>query len=233
MNRTGSTRKAVDASRVVAYIRCSTEEQHLGPEAQRAAMERWCAANGATLVAVHADLGVSGGAPLDKRPGLLAALDALAATGAGALLVAKRDRLARDTLLAAMIERLAERNGARVLTADDVGNGEGPEALLLRRMVDAFAEYERAIIRARTKAALAVKRGRGERVGEVPYGYHLAADGRHLEADLAEQRVLSEARTLRSQGLSLRAVAAELARRGFVARNGRTFAATQVARMVA
>ena len=44
------------------------------------------------------------------------------------------------------------------------------------RMVDAFAEYERAIIRARTRAALAVKRGRGERTGEVPYGFRLAED---------------------------------------------------------
>ncbi len=73
------------------------------------------------------------------------------------LLVAKRDRLARDVVVAAMVDRLAERHGARVLAADGTGNGDGPEAMLMRGIVDVFAQYERALIRARTKAALAVK----------------------------------------------------------------------------
>jgi DNA invertase Pin-like site-specific DNA recombinase len=38
-------------------------------------------------------------------------------------------------------------------------------------IMDAAAAYERALIRARTKAALAAKRARGERSGEVPYGF--------------------------------------------------------------
>jgi len=47
-----------------------------------------------------------------------------------------------------MIERLVERNGGRILSADGIGAGEGPESALLRAMVRAFAEYERALIRA-------------------------------------------------------------------------------------
>src|SRR5688572_24763258 len=89
----------------VGYLRVSTEDQSLGLDAQREALTRWCAANGATLVAVHVDQGVSGGAPLEERPALLAALDELRVRGAGVLLVAKRDRLARDTLVAGMVER--------------------------------------------------------------------------------------------------------------------------------
>ena len=46
------------------------------------------------------------------------------------------------------------------------GNGDGPEHALPRNIVAAFAEYERALIRARTRAALAVKRARSERVGQ-------------------------------------------------------------------
>lgn len=49
----------------------------LGPEAQRAALLRWAEVRGLQLVAVHEDRGVSGAAPLDRRPGLLAALDSL------------------------------------------------------------------------------------------------------------------------------------------------------------
>lgn len=231
MRRT--SRRPGNPSLVVGYVRCSTEEQNLGPEAQREALARWCAANGARLVAVHEDAGVSGAMPLDKRPALLAAVDAVAAHGAGVLLVAKRDRLARDVVVAAMVERLAERHGARVLAADGAGNGVGPEAMLLRGIVDVFAQYERALIRARTKAALGVKRARGERTGGlVPYGFHLAADGVHLERNEAEQAVVALARSLRADGWTLRAIAGELAARGIVPRTGGAWHPQTVARLV-
>lgn len=211
-----SRRPATEAARrAVGYVRASTDEQHLGPVAQREALARWCADNDTELVTVCEDLGVSGGAPLDKRPGLLAAVDALAELEAGVLLVAKRDRLARDTMTAAMVERLADRTGAKVRTADGTGNGDSPEDMLMRRMVDAFAEYERALIRTRTRAALAVKKARGEKTGgDVPYGYRLAADGVHLEAEPNEQRVVSLVRRLRGEGLTLRAIAARLTAEG-------------------
>src|SRR5260370_31933372 len=85
-------------SRAIGYIRVSTDEQALGPQAQREALRRWCATNGAELIATFEDLGVSGGLELDKRPGLLGALDALKAHNANVLLVAKRDRLHRGVL---------------------------------------------------------------------------------------------------------------------------------------
>lgn len=218
---TRTARITADAKRIVGYVRVSTEEQNLGPEAQREALGRWCAANGAELVAIHNDLGVSGGAELDKRPGLLAAIDSLRAHRAGVLLVAKRDRLARDVVVAAMVERLAERSGARVLAADGAGNGDGPEALLMRGIVDLFAQYERAVIRARTRNALAVKKSKRERTGSVPYGYRLDLDGRSLIDDEAEQRVVRAVRELRAAGLTYRAVCDELASAGYVPRSGK------------
>ena len=78
----------------------------------------------------------------------------------------------------------------------------------------AFAEYERALIAARTRAALAVKAGRGERVGQVPYGYVVAADGVALVADPDEQRAVALVAALRAAGLSLRAIAACLEAEG-------------------
>ena len=218
-------------SKVVGYIRVSTDEQHQGPRAQRDALEAWCTRTGAELVAVFEDRGVSGAAELDKRPGLLAAVDALEEHGAGVLLVAKRDRLARDVMLAAMIERMAERAGAVVSAADGAGEGPGPEALLLRRMVDAFAEYERAVIRARTRAALGAKRTRGERVGAVPLGSRVAADGVHLDADPGELEAIRIVRELRAAGLSIRKIADELEARGVPCR-GKSWHPTTVARLL-
>jgi len=228
-------RPTPNPSRVVGYVRVSTDEQNLGPEAQRDALTRWCEANGAELVAVHVDHGVSGGAPLDRRPALVDALADLSALSAGVLLVAKRDRLARDVTRAAMIEARADAVGARVVSAAGEGSdtdADDPAGLLMRRLVDVFAEYERAMIRTRTRTALAVKARRGERIGEVPLGSRVAADGVRLERDDAEADALDTIRELRSAGLSIRAVARELNRRGVPAR-GERWHPTTVARVLA
>jgi DNA invertase Pin-like site-specific DNA recombinase len=218
-------KKSADARKVVGYVRVSTEDQNLGPDAQRAALQRWCASNGAELVAVHEDHGISGGAPLEKRLGLMAAVADLTVHGAGVLLVAKRDRLARDVMLATMLDRMVEREGARVQTADGVANGDGPEAALMRGMLDLFAAYERGIIRARTKAALAVKKSRGEKLGgSVPFGF--ASSGAALVKDPAEQAVLATVHQLRADGLSFRAIAERLNTDGAPARGARWHATT-------
>lgn len=215
-----ATKTKANKAAAVLYVRVSTDEQALGPTAQRAAADRWCAARGVQLVAVCEDVGVSGGAPLDKCAGLLEALRQLEAHGAGVLLVAKRDRLARDVVKAAMIEQLAARVGAEVASAAGEGEGTDPAAALMRTMVDAFAQYERALIGARTKAALAVKKAKGERVGRIPYGFQLAADGVQLVPHEGEQAVVATIRGLRAEGLTLAAIAAELEARGLVPREG-------------
>lgn len=217
--------------KVIGYIRVSTDEQHLGPEAQEETLRSWCDANGAELVDIYTERGMSGGAPLDKRVGLLSAVAALKESGSTVLLIAKRDRLARDVMVAAMVERLVSKAGAKLVTANGAGNGDSPESLLMRRMVDAFAEYERALIRSRTKAALQVKRTRGQRTGQVPYGKQLAADGVHLEDNSLEQRVLSGIRSLRDEGLSIRAIAERLNVEGTPAR-GAKWHPTTVARIL-
>lgn len=161
----------------------------------------------------------------------MAALGELRALRAGVLVVAKRDRLARDVYVAATIERAAVAGGARVVSADGTANGDTPADAFMRTILDAAAAYERALIRARTKAALAAKRARGERSGEVPYGYRADDTGR-LDADEAEQAVLAVVAELRAAGLSHRAIVAELRARGLVSRSGRPFAKTQVAWML-
>ena len=102
----------------------------------------------------------------------------------------------------------------------------------MRTVIDGAAAYERGLIRARTKAALGVKKARGERIGELPYGYRLAADGVRLEANDMEQSVLVAVGELRAAGLSQRAIVAELAARGLMSRASAPFQKTQVARML-
>ena len=107
-----------------------------------------------------------------------------------------------------------------------------PDAAWSREALDLARAYERAVIRSRTRAALAAKRSRGERIGTLPYGYRLAADGLHLEAHDAEQAVVASVRQLAGEGLSQRAIVAHLAGRGVVGRKGAPLQQTQVARLL-
>lgn len=230
MTRTERSARPGNPLIAVAYLRVSTDEQRLGPEAQRASIEAWAKREGVAVVAWHADAGVSGGSDLADRPALVAALGELRAARAGVLVIAKRDRLARDVAVAATIERAAKACGAKVQSADGTANGDSPADAFMRTMLDGAAAYERALIRARTKAALAAKRARGERAGAVPYGYSATREGR-LVLDDAERGVIAVVRELRAAGATLRAVVSELARRGLVSRTGRAFQLTQVARI--
>src|SRR3984957_6757938 len=87
--------KGGSPSVAVAYLRVSTEDQHLGPEAQRAAITAYAAARGITIVSFHEDR-VTSVAEVEDRSGLTAALLSIVEHGAGLLLVAKRDRLSGD-----------------------------------------------------------------------------------------------------------------------------------------
>jgi site-specific DNA recombinase len=221
-----------NSSIAVAYLRVSTEEQHLGPEAQRRQIEGWAQRQEVTIVAWHADHGISGAAGIDHRPGLAAALNELRARRAGWLVVAKRDRLARDVMLAGAIEKVVRSSGGRLASADGAPTGDEPAEVMQRQIGDVFAEYERAIIAARTKAALAVKKARGERVGTVPYGFHVAANGVQLEPDAGEQATIAAAWVLRNRGVTLRGIASMLDLDGHKSRKGTAFTHVQVCKML-
>lgn len=221
--RTRQKHRLGEASKAVAYLRVSTADQHLGPEAQRASIAAWAAKASVAVISWHVDHGVGGGTDLDDRPGLVAALGELRVHGAGVLVVAKRDRLARDVYVAATIERAVAHGGARVVCADGVGNGETPADAFMRTILDAAAAYERALIRARTKAALAVKRARGESTGTAPYGFRVGSDGKTLEHEPGEQAAIAELCALRASGLSFRSIRLEATARSIVSRRGRPF----------
>ncbi len=225
---------AVTGGRAVGYRRVSTADQAdsgLGLEAQQAAIEAAAARLGVPLVQTFTDAGVSGGLALEYRPALIAAVDMV---GAGdILLVAKRDRLGRDVLNVAMVERLVERRGGRVYSAAGEGtDDDGPTGQLMRTMVDAFAAYERAIIRNRTKSAMAAAKRRGQRVGCVPWGHRVGDDGRTLVENADERATLAEIRKLRARGYALITICDELNGRGWRNRQGRRWQPSFIAQLL-
>lgn len=218
--------------RCIGLVRVSTNEQAisgLGLAAQRLAIQDHATKLGLPLLAIHEDGGISGSAPIEERPGLLAAIADLQPSDL--LLVSKRDRLGRDPLLVAMTERLVARKGARVVSCAGEGTeGDDPSSILMRRMIDAFAEFERLLIGARTKAALKAKVARGEPVGCAPYGFRWIEGRLELNAD--EQNVISMIRELRASGLKLREVETELRARGVVGRTGQPLSLPRISALL-
>jgi hypothetical protein len=68
--------------------------------------------------------------------------------------------------------------------------------------------------------------------GETPYGWKLSRDRRRLVVDRDEQRVMAVVRHMRSRGMTIRAIVAELKSMGVVSRRGRPFGIGSVFRML-
>lgn len=207
--------------KAVILVRVSTEHQAnsgLGADAQEASCVEYAKNHELTVGAVHLELGVSGGLDLDKREGLLAAINDC---GKGdVLLVSKRDRVSRQMLVMAMVERMLQKKGARLVSADGVANEDTPEAALMRSIITSFAVYERSLAKTRTKAALAAKKAQGKRyTRRPPFGWDFV-DGQMVK-NSREQEALELINQLRGEGHTLRAIADELAERGFNSRSGK------------
>lgn len=212
----------------VAYLRASTDEQALGMDAQRAAINAWADRQRISVAAWYEDLGVSGGAELEDRPGLLEALEAIKHIRAGVLVAHKADRVARDVYTSELVKRELRGGGATLALVEGI-SGDDPFSEMAATVMDAAARLERRMIQARTKAALAVKKAKGQRVGSVPFGFQLMPDGVHLEPNPKEQPALFRIIELRRQGLGGRRIAEVLTAEGYKPRgSGWNFGNLQV-----
>jgi len=165
--RQKATRSDPDTTRVVGYIRVSTDEQAtsgLGLEAQRAVIVAECQRRGWVLTEVYEDAGASAKSMVG-RPALQEALDAVRSHEAAALVVAKLDRLSRSLLdFAALMED--SRTGGWALVILDLGvDTTTPSGEMVANVMATFAQFERRLIGQRTKDALAVKKAQGVKLG--------------------------------------------------------------------
>ncbi len=139
------------------------------PHAQRAQIESWAAREAGPVVAWFEEHGVSGPRDATERPGLSAVLHALREQGAGVLVVAKGDRLARDGVIEGMVDKLVGRAGARGVSSG-VGNRNSPADQHLQSILDSAAAFERSQIQDLTRVEFAVRKTREERLGAFPGG---------------------------------------------------------------
>lgn len=219
--------------KAIGYVRVSTDrqaEQGVSLEAQEAKIRAMATVQGADLLDVIVDGGES--AKSLNRPGLQRLLGLVNAGKVEAVIVAKLDRLTRSVKdLCGLLELFEKRKVALISVAESLDTGSAAGRLVITIM-GAVSQWEREAIGERTRDALRHKRGNGERVGNIEYGYRLAADGTHLEPDPAEQAALSAMREFRAGGHSFRAVASILNQHGHRTRRGTPWRLESVVRAI-
>lgn len=162
--------RGVKTERAIGYIRASTSEQAdsgLGLEAQRAAILAECERRGWRLLEVYEDAGASGKS-LSGRPALTEALRAVEEGTAGALVVAKLDRLSRSLLDFASLMVRAQTKGWNLVALDLGIDLSTPAGEFMANVMASAAQWERRIIGQRTRDALAVRKAQGVRLGRPP-----------------------------------------------------------------
>jgi DNA invertase Pin-like site-specific DNA recombinase len=213
----GRPRKIEQArsSRVICYLRVSTDEQResgLGLAAQRTRLEQELSIRGWTDTIWIEDGGFS--AKSLDRPGITRALELLASNDAGILLTAKVDRLSRSLLdFAALMDR-AWREGWEIIALDLGVDTSTPAGEMMANVMASFAQYERRLISQRTSAAMAAKKSQGAKFGSPA---HLC-----IAPDTAARII-----ELRSSGATLQHIADTLTTSGVpTARGGKWFPST-------
>ena len=201
----------------IAYIRVSTRKQSLGLEAQQTTLARFAEAEGYRLIETFQEMETGKGHDaLDRRPQLAASLKA-AKQHKAPIIVAKLDRLSRDVhfISGLMVHKTP-------FIVAELGADADPFML---HLYAALAEKERRLISQRTKDALAAAKARGVELGG------LNAKG-IKNRDAAKERAQALLPILAElNGMSARAIAAQLNVRNISTPNGGPWCAVTVIRV--
>jgi DNA invertase Pin-like site-specific DNA recombinase len=215
--------------RTINYYRVSTAKQGrsgLGLDAQRAAIEAFCASRGCEPLGEYVE---TESGKRDDRPELAKALHHAKVTGA-TLIIAKLDRLSRNVAFLAKLQDA----GTKFIAAD---MPEANEAMV--HVMAAMAQAERKAISQRTKDALAAAKARGCKADGTPFkagrlgnpmgakafgpnkGNTAAVAAIKAKAQAFATDIMPIVAEIKSEGhTSLRAIASELNARGIMTARG-------------
>lgn len=218
------------------YRRVSTDHQDNSLEVQEALNIEYCKRMSFnSLPQAYADPDVSGSIPFIERPGGRALLARLQHGDVKVLVTAKQDRLGRDTLdTIATIRKVWEMGIVPHFPGEGGALPRTPQNELLFEIKASVAQYERNLIRDRTRAVMRHKFDKGELTGNVPFGFdcvytftdgstlasaHALSTGqlgprkpvsKRLQANSAEQETLRRMAAWRAAGMKLYQIADQL-----------------------
>lgn len=202
------------------YLRVSTSEQVTGDgfDRQLAAIQRYAGREGIIITQVFRE-DLTGKTDMENRESFMAMVIALESNGVKTVVIEKLDRLARDLMVQESIVADLKKRGFTILsTCEPDLCGDDPSRILMRRMIGAFADYERAMIVMRATSAKRRMRERGEWIGgQFKYG-----------TNEGESAAIERMKALREAGESLGSIAHTLNAQGFKTRHGKQWHASTV-----
>lgn len=212
--------------RALIYTRQSTDDQDTTQASQAHDCQAWATSNGYEVAGIYHDE-ISGATPAQERQGFQCML---ADIQAGDIIVSKRrDRLGRDVVENAIAERLITERKARFTTTTGADSST-PIGAVSNQIEDVFAGYERALIKQRTRAALAELRRQGKPSGTPTLGskiiYHVTLQNGEevtigeLADDIDERTKIDLVRSWRAEGLTFEQLRARCEDNNITTRRG-------------
>jgi site-specific DNA recombinase len=222
-----------DEMKAYGYIRVSSADQVKGTslDEQKRQIVAYAYLKGIELLGVLVDPAVKGEVPIHLRSQGRILVEAIDNGSINCVIITKLDRAFRsasDCLVC--IEAWEKKNiGLHILNIGGqcIDTTTTTGKFFITVMAGA-AELEKNLIKDRCNSGRQARKSEGKRIGEIPFGYNLAPDNKTLIPDLGEQRLISEVKSLKAQGLSLRAIARELNDRGIKGKKGGTWQSNQV-----
>ena len=211
----------------VAYYRTSSLT-NVGPDKdslqrQRDAVNSYAAAHGLVVVGEYYDPGVSGADHVMSRPGFVDMLAYMLGNGARTVLVENASRFARDIVVQITGHDLLKSKGISLVPVDAPTHFEEdtPTARMVRGVIAVISQFEKESLVLKLRAARDRKRKANGRCEGNPAWLPVTADVRSVAHDMARD------------GLSLRAIGTELARRGMLSPSGRAYSGSSIKAMLA
>jgi DNA invertase Pin-like site-specific DNA recombinase len=211
----------------VGYLRTSSAtnvgEGKDSEARQRKAIEAHAKRAGMVIVDWYYDAAVSGADPVQTRPGFAAMLARIASNGVRTIIVETANRFARDLMVQEVGFEMLQDLGVTLIAADspEAFLDDGPTATLIRQVLGAVAQFDKAMTVAKLKGARDRKRREsGKCEGRKSYAEKMPA-------------TVARAKALHAEGLSYRRISAQLAAEGHLTGGGKPHAASAVQTMLA
>jgi DNA invertase Pin-like site-specific DNA recombinase len=218
-------------AKAVAYIRTSSAA-NVGTDKdsdkrQRTTITAFAKQAGYELVGEFNDAAVSGADHIEARPGFAAMLAYIASNGARIIIVETASRFARDLMVQEVGFAKLQALGIKLIAADSPQSflDDTPTSKLIRQILGAVSEFDKAMVVAKLKGARDRKRALTGK-----------CEGRKSDADTHPELValVRQLRRRRPKGgqRSLREISAELTLRGYVNERGAAFSAASISSML-
>jgi DNA invertase Pin-like site-specific DNA recombinase len=213
---------------VIEYLRVSGKGQvdGDGPERQHDKIKDFCTAHGLHIVESAYEKAVSGTVEAMDRPIFSLVMERITRgdLAIGAIVVERMDRLARDLMVQEFLLKECRARGIKVFSADFgttddmASNDVDPTRVLIRQVLGALAQWEKAQIVAKLAAARNRIKASGQRCeGNRPYG-----------SKPGEAAVMNVMLELYATGMGFASIAGMLNSGGFTTRSGSVWTGPKV-----